>query len=467
MHLETPRLVIAGLAGDSGKTLVAIGLARAMTARGHRVGPLKKGPDYIDAAWLGAAAGRPGRNLDTFLMDDGGLGEVLRRSSASADLLLVEGNRGLHDGFDAAGSHSTAVLAKRLAAPVILVLDVTKMTRTAAALVNGCASLDPQLRIAGVVLNQVATRRQEKVIREAMATHSTVPVLGVLPRLGGDTPLPGRHLGLVTASEHPHREAAIARAEQAVTEGLDLAGLEEIARSAPPVTFDAFAPRKRGEALRIGVFRDAAFSFYYQENLESLEEAGAELIFVSPLRGERLPECDGLYLGGGFPEVYAEELSRHRGLMRQLAQAAGGGLPIYAECGGLIYLSARIETGEGIWPMSGVLDLVVEQRSKPQGHGYVRARVSMNNPFFADDVELRGHEFHYTRVREGADADRSVLALERGEGIAKQRDGIVAGALWASYLHLHAMGVPNWADGFLDCARAYRARRGGERLAWG
>ncbi len=466
MTLDLPRLVIAGLAGDSGKTLVALGLARALQDRGSRVAAAKKGPDYIDAAWLGVASRRPGRNLDAFLMDERALGEVLRRASEGAEFLVIEGNRGLHDGLDAHGSYSSAELAKRLAAPVILVVDVTKMTRTAAALVAGCAILDPELELAGVILNQVATRRQEAVIREAITQHTRVPVLGAIPRLSGATPLPGRHLGLVTAVEHPEAEGAIRRAAEVVAEHVDLEGLERIARRAKAVLFPPWNAQEAGLPLRVGVFRDEAFSFYYPENLESLEAAGAELVPISPLHEERLPEIDGLYLGGGFPEVHASRLAANVELARQVAQAARAGLPVYAECGGLMYLARELRAEGKCWPMSGVLDLVVEQKSKPQGHGYVVAKIDRKNPFFAEDECLRGHEFHYSRVVKGEAVESLVAVLERGQGVHARRDGIVSGAIWASYLHLHAMSTPGWADGFLDLARARRSTHSGSSQAW-
>jgi cobyrinic acid a,c-diamide synthase len=258
MLLSTPRLVVAGLAGDSGKTLVTLGLVRALSSRGLRVAPFKKGPDYIDAAWLGFAANAPGRNLDTFLMPREALGYALGRGMP-ADLLLVEGNRGLYDGLDAGGSHSTAELAKLLAAPVVLVVDVTKMTRTTAALVKGCTTLDTDVNVAAVLLNRVGTARQEHVIREALRQVGGPPVLGAIPRLTDD-PLPARHLGLVTAVEHPNRDDTLEQIARVIDGHVDLDALLETARSAPTTSFpDRSAPRA-GSSVRIGVFRDEALS---------------------------------------------------------------------------------------------------------------------------------------------------------------------------------------------------------------
>jgi cobyrinic acid a,c-diamide synthase len=457
MLLSTPRLVVAGLAGDSGKTLVTLGLARALTRRGLRVAPCKKGPDYIDAAWLGSAARAPGRNLDTFLMPPEALGLALARGMP-ADLVLVEGNRGLYDGFDAGGSHSTAELAKLLAAPVILVIDVTKMTRTTAALVKGCTALDPDVNVAAVVLNRVGTERQETVIREAIRRISGPPVLGAIPRITDD-PLPGRHLGLVTAAEHPRRDDTLERVAELIETHTDIDALLEVARTAPEVTFPEPSLSRPGAPVRIGVFRDEALSFYYPENLEALEEAGATLVFISPLADRVLPEVDALYFGGGFPEVHVDRLANNGNIREAVRSAAAGGMPVYAECGGLMFLARELIVDGVSRPMTGVLDLVVEQKARPQGHGYVEAQVDRSNPFFASGAHLRGHEFHYSRVVAGSDAGATTLRLDRGHGVGSGRDGIAKGRVWASYLHLHAPGAPGWATSFAALARIYHRER--------
>ncbi len=454
MQLLTPRFVVAGLSGDSGKTLVAVGLARAFAGRGLRVRPYKKGPDYIDAAWLAAAAGSAGRNLDTFLMDAQAIGDSLARA-APADLLLVEGNRGLFDGLDAEGRHSTAELAKLLGAPVVLVIDVTKMTRTAAALVLGCRALDRRVRLAGIVLNRVGTARHERVVREAIAGANGPPVLGAVPRLEGGL-LPGRHLGLVTAAEHPRREEALRAVAGAVERYVDLQAVLDVARSASAVRFPDSAPAREGSPVRIGVLRDEALSFYYPENLEALRACGAELVTVSPLRDGGLPEVDGLYFGGGFPEVHVKRLAANRSLRDSVRDAAAAGMPMYAECGGLMFLARELIVDGVSHPMAGVLDLVVEQTTRPVGHGYVEAEVDRPNPFFDCSTRLRGHEFHYSRVVSCGDAEASCLRLLRGQGIGDGRDGLAIGRVWASYMHLHALGTPAWAGAFTSLARDQR-----------
>jgi cobyrinic acid a,c-diamide synthase len=452
MRLSVPRLVVAGLSGDAGKTLVSLGIVRALARRGAKVAAFKKGPDYIDAAWLGAAAGKPGRNLDTFLMKDESLGKALE-TGAGADLLVVEGNRGLYDGVDAQGGHSTAELAKKLGAPILLVVDVTKTTRTAAALVLGCQKLDPEAWIAGVVLNRVATPRHEAVIRDAIASATGVPVLGAIGLLRSEARLVGRHLGLVTAAEHPGREEALEKIADVVECAVALDAVVALAGRAFERTFPEAAPPSKGDAVRIGVVRDVAFSFYYPENLEALEARGAELVPVAALEDEAIPDVDAVYVGGGFPEVHAERLSLARRFLGSLREAAASGVPVYAECGGLMLLSRDLSVQGRRYPMAGVLDLQVEQTVRPKGHGYAVGSVDWPNPFFAVGTELRGHEFHYSHVVAGADAGRTVMGLSKGTGVHERRDGVVKGNVWASYVHLHASTSDAWADGLVAAAR--------------
>ncbi len=466
MRLNGPRLVIAGLSGDSGKTLVALGLARALREAGLVVHGFKKGPDFIDAGWLAAATGRPCGNLDTFMMPAAALGTSLE-AAADADIVIVEGNRGLYDGVDAEGTHSTAGLARRLGAPVILVVDTTKVTSTVGALVLGCRAADPELNLAGVVLNRVATRRQEDVIRAAVARLAGVPVVGAIPRLTGGGPLPGRHLGLVTAAEHDDREGALAAAGAAVASHVDLAALREIAARAPAVELQVLPAitAAEGRTVRVGVLRDEAFTFTYPENLERLRAGGAAIVDVSTRDPGTLSGLDALLIGGGFPEVHVSRLAEGAAFAAALRGAVAGGLPVYAECGGLMLLARELVVNGVAYPMTAVLDLVVEQTSRPQGHGYEVAVVDRRNWLFAPGTELVGHEFHYSRVVAGGDGGRTVLDVRRGRGI-DGRDGIVSGNVWASYLHLHALATPSWAAGLLAAARRYAAGRAEARVSW-
>ncbi len=460
-----PRIAIAGLAGDTGKTLVTAGLARALASRGRRIAPFKVGPDFIDAAWLGAAARTAGRNLDTWLMPRATVAASIRRAAAGADLALLEGKRGLFDGVDARGSHSTAELAKLVGAPVVLVVNAAKVTRTVSALVLGCRALDPELRIAGVILNRVGTTRQEALIRRALAADAGVPVLGAIPPLEG-SPLPSRHLGLVCAAEHPEREAALEALAAAVARHVDLDGVCAAASGAED---EPAQPPERAPApdpsVRIGVLRDAAFSFYYPENLEALEAAGAALVEISPLADRDLPAVDALYAGGGFPEEHAAALAANETMRAALASALRDGLPAWAECGGLMYLARALVRDGRSHPMVGALPVVVEQTRRPQGHGYVAATVDRANPFFPAGTRLVGHEFHYSRVA-GAPAGDTVLAVERGAGLGGGRDGLAANNVVATYMHLHALGTPGWAEALVAAARR-RAGHVPERAAAG
>jgi cobyrinic acid a,c-diamide synthase len=458
MRLTTPRIVVAGLSGDSGKTLLALGLVRAFTRRGLAVTPFKKGPDYIDAAWLGAGASRPGRNLDTFLMDDAALGSALSTAEGS-DVIVVEGNRGLFDGVDAMGTHSTAELAKRIGAPLLLLVDVSRMTRTAAALVAGCRAFDPELPLSGVVLNRVATARQEKLVRETIESRCGVPVVGALPVLPEEIRIPRRHLGLVTAAEHAAAEDVIERAAEAAAANVDLDRVLGFAGSAPEKHFADGARPVRGAHARIAVIRDEAFSFYYPENLEALEACGAELVFVSALADETVGDVDGVYVGGGFPEVYASRLAAAGSFLASLREAAGRHVPIYAECGGLMLLARSLAVDGAAHEMAGILDLDVVQERRPQGHGYAVARIDRPNAFFPEGARVAGHEFHYSRVAGGGDAGKTAMALERGNGVSRGRDGVSSGNVFATYLHVHAGGSPAWAEGLAAAARRHAGGR--------
>lgn len=452
-RVKLPRVIIAGLAGDSGKTLVSLGLAGALKSKGLSVAPFKKGPDFIDAAWLTAAAGADAHNLDTFLMPEDAILNTLSRASATADIAIIEGNRGVFDGMDAEGTHSTAQLSKLTGAPTVLVIDANKTTRTVAALALGCQTLDPDLPIAGVILNRIGTARQEKIIREAVQNATGLPVLGAIPKLKTQH-LPSRHLGLLPAAEHPHVAEALENVTKAVLKSVDVESIINVSRTAstlnapntPPIPVHPASP------IRIGILKDKAFSFYYPDNLRSLQDEGAKLIPLSPLEDPAIPDLDGLYAGGGFPEVYARELAANRAFRESLNKQISEGLPVWAECGGLMYLSQALLHGGDTHPMVGALPVVVEQTERPRGHGYVMARVDTSNPFLKEGLELKGHEFHYSHVKDGNDLE-TVLSLSRGVGVGNGRDGIKLRNVVASYTHIHALGTPDWAAGFARAAR--------------
>lgn len=542
-------LCVSAASGGGGKTLLTLGLARAAARSGLAVKPFKKGPDYIDAAWLGAAAGRAATNLDPFFLPPHALRALYVRAlrplltqaapSGAGALALVEGNRGLYDGLDARGSCSTAALARTLDCPVLLCLNATKMTRTAAALLSGLLGFEPGLRFLGVVLNQVGSPRHETALRRAVEAALPLPVLGALPRLARN-PLPERHMGLASSgdgladkahtvleqladlvqahtdlgrilSDARHAAGTLPDAAPEAPEASEVPGASAssevagLSQRATPARRRSGGPRAtRGRRPRIGYLRDAAFWFYYEENLDALRMAGAELTPLALLdsrtttkKGQgragagvtapssALDALDGLYLGGGFPEDFLPQLTASP-LLPHLARLARLGLPVYAECGGLILLSRGMERDGHFWPLAGVLPVRVLWSARPQGLGYVEATVTRANPFFPTGLALRGHEFHYSRCvpDAGAEPERgpahgprdnaacagggwaTALTLTRGTGLgfcpagdASACDGLVRGKVWASYTHIFAPAVPCWAASFVDAARAFRAER--------
>jgi cobyrinic acid a,c-diamide synthase len=433
------------------------------------VAPFKKGPDYIDASWLSLASERPCRNLDLFLFSTSVALRSFTEASSDADLAIIEGNRGLFDGMDPEGSYSSAELAKLLKAPVLLIIDATKTTRTAAAQILGCQTLDPDVPLAGVVLNRVAGERHESVLRETIEGICGVPVLGAIPRLPND-PFPERHLGLVPPQETPEAESPLARVREMAEEYLDLDAILALAKSAPTTSNNhngvhvqvekdpARTQARPHTEARIGVFRDAAFQFYYPENLEHLVQAGGELVEISPLEDSNLPAVDALYLGGGFPETLAPGLSQNVSFMESLRDAAEDGLPIYAECGGAVYLGKALHFQGESFPLVGVLPVEYGFQAKPRGHGYTVLETVGENPFFPIGQTLRGHEFHYTYMlsSEAEDLDFA-FRMHRGYGYDGINDGLCRKNVLASYTHVHSLGTVDWAPALIRAAVRFKS----------
>jgi|UniRef100_A0A7C5ALP0 cobyrinic acid a,c-diamide synthase len=464
MSRPCPRLLLTALRGGAGKTTLTLGLLAAWRAQGRRVIPFKKGPDYIDPAWHALAAGSPSHNLDPYLMEGDQILALVQRQAQAADLLLIEGNRGLFDGLDVQGTYSTAELAKLLMAPVVMVLDCTMSTRTVAALVLGCQHFDPQVKLVGVILNQVARPRHEAILRASIEQYCGIPVLGAVPRLKCAV-FPERHMGLVPPPEHRAARQALKAAQDLAERYLDLPGLWAVACKAPPLP-EGSRPLFPGPEIlgpvTLGIIRDSAFQFYYPENLEALEKAGARLVFLSALSDSALPpHLDGLYIGGGFPETNAPALAGNSSFRHSLRQAAENGLPIYAECGGLMYLGRTLYTVDGqAFPMVGLLPYDFHMSKSPQGHGYTTLEVVAPNPFFALGTRLKGHEFHYSRIQpEPGPNAVMAFSLGRGTGVGNQRDGFVYKRTLAAFTHLHALGTPEWALGLVRQAWEYQRQR--------
>jgi cobyrinic acid a,c-diamide synthase len=457
--VTVPRLVVAGLSGDSGKTLVSLGLLLLARQIGTSAKAFKKGPDYIDAAWLSWASGRPARNLDTYLLGREKTAQMFFANAVSDGMNLIEGNRGLFDGVDTHGTHSTAELAKLLKAPVLLVMNAAKVTHTVAALVLGCMKLDPHIRIGGVILNHVSGCRHESVLRESLECECGVPVLGVLPNVDVGALLPNRHLGLVTPQEHAGIELLREKILAAVHGRLDIRRILELAGSAPRLGGRSRKAERveEGRGLKVVYLKDSAFSFYYPENLEALESSGAKLCPISALTASTLPEhLDALYIGGGFPETHARALSQNTSLLASIRNHALKGLPVYAECGGLMLLAQAIRWKGLKFRMAGLLPFDVEVCSRPQGHGYVELLVDSANPYYPVGTKIRGHEFHYSRIMSANSLPATACSVQRGTGSFCGRDGIVVGNVWASYAHVHATATSEWARGLLTQAQRYR-----------
>lgn len=460
-----PRIIIAALRGGSGKTILSLGLISAFRKRGYRVAPFKKGPDFIDSGWLEFAAARSCHNLDPFLMTDIQIMQSFHSHSAEADLSLIEGNRGLFDGLDQEGSCSTAELGKQLKAPVILIADVTMASRTVAAIIMGCQRFDPDLKIVGAILNRVAGPRQETLIRNSIERYCGLPVVGSVPKLKGGL-FPERHMGLVPHQERAQAERAVAWARSAVEDNLDLEAIWRLSHQVEPL--DRMTQQHEtapsgaldGDPPRIGVIRDRSFWFYYPENLEQLRDLGAVLVEVDSTEAEELPDLDALYIGGGFPETQAEALANNRTFRDSLKDGIEKGLPVYAECGGLMYLAESLLVNENTYPMVAALPLKCVMEKKPQGHGYTILEVAEPNPYYPVGETLKGHEFHYSRpLIDDEDRIRSVFKVHRGRGLDGDRDGLVKKNLLATYTHLHAAGNPLWGKSLFREALAAKSRK--------
>ncbi len=462
MGIFKPRIAVAALKGGSGKTIFSLGLTAAWQRKGLRVSPFKKGPDFIDAAWLTLAAGRACHNLDSFMMTDGQIIRSFVEHAVDSDLSLIEGNRGLYDGLDLEGRCSTAELAKMLKCPVVLIVDVTMVTRTAAALVLGCREFDRDLNLSAVILNKVAGPRQETLVRKAIEKYCGLPVLGAVPKLK-ENPFPERHMGLVPHQERVQAGQAIAWARNTVEKYMDLEALWTLARGAGALPEnetreeDALRVRAEDAPPRIGYIHDRAFWFYYPENLALLESLGASLVKINALEDKDLPPIDALYIGGGFPETQARALADNTSFRKSVKKGIEAHLPVYAECGGLLYLGEHLLVEGQSYPMVGALPLDFSMGKRPQGHGYTTLEVTDENPYYPTGEIFRGHEFHYSRPLKDASKEiPSVFKVIRGNGLDGQRDGLCRKNLLATYTHIHAAGNTPWGENFFKAALLHK-----------
>ena len=459
------RLLISAAHKSSGKTTVSIGLCAALRNRGLAVQPFKKGPDYIDPMWLALAAGRDCHNLDFYLMPREEILATFTQRAHGADIAIIEGNKGLYDGLDLDGSNSNAALAKLLDTPVVLVIDARGMTRGIAPLILGYQAFDRQVRIAGVILNRLGGSRHESKLRAVIEHYTDVPVLGAVhndPQLE----IVERHLGLMPSNESSEAKNRIAAIAERIAAQVDLERLQTIAATAPVLALDgphqsALTPLPRGEGtkVRLAVARDEAFGFYYPGDLEALQSAGAELVPFSTLHDTGLPPCDGLFIGGGFPEMHLEALEANASLRQDIRTAIDGGLPTYVECGGLMYLTRAIRWQDRRAEMAGVIPAETIMEKRPQGRGYVRLRETGHGPWpltapGGEPAEIPAHEFHYSRIEGLPAGQRWAYEVLRGTGCDGRHDGLIYKNLLACYCHQRDLAGNHWAHRFVAFVRA-------------
>ncbi|MGE5319720.1 MAG: cobyrinate a,c-diamide synthase [Hyphomicrobiaceae bacterium] len=452
-----PRVFISAAHKSSGKTTLTLGLCAALHERGHAVQPFKKGPDYIDPLWLGMAARRPCYNLDFHMMQREEIEKQFARAAAGARISLIEGNKGLYDGLDLDGSNSNAALAKLLGAPVVLVIDARGMTRGVAPLILGYQAFDADIQIAGVILNNLGGSRHESKLRAVIEHYTDVEVIGAVQH-DASMQIAERHLGLVPANEQDAARARIRQVGERVAAQVDLARLLAIADGAPDCEVAVEETVQAApERVRVAIAHDPAFGFYYSEDLDSLRRSNVELVELDTLHAETLPEVDGLIIGGGFPEVFMGELEANAALRASIRNAIEAGLPTYAECGGLMYLSRRLSWQGRTCEMVGVVPGDTVMHERPVGRGYASLQPTGVDRW-GESAPIPAHEFHYSSL-ENLPAD-SIYAyqVKRGHGIDGEHDGYQQHNLLAGYVHRRGSGEQGWIAPFLNQVRAHKAR---------
>lgn len=470
MHQNLPKALVTGLRGGTGKTTLTLGILRNLKERGFKITPFKKGPDYIDAGWLKIAAEHECYNLDTFMMPEEFIIESFIKRTDDVDCALVEGNRGIFDGLDAEGSVSSAALAKLLNTPIILVVDCFKTTNTIGVIVKGIKEFDPNIKIGGVVLNYIAGSRHEKVVSDAIKNHAGLNVIGAIRR-SAEPLMRERHMGLVSSFEYEQIQEAIENVGTVVRECVSMDRVWEIFESAESIKHDIKVShiekiRTTDSGPKIAVIKDRAFQFYYPENQEALENMGATVVEISVFDGDTLEDdIDALYIGGGFPETNARFIAKNTAFLEKLKVQIEGGLPVYAECGGLMFLGHNIIEKEDNYKMAGVFPFDFIMEAKPQAHGYTIVEVIEENPFFTRFITLKGHEFHYSKVvtlnTEQLNGDFAfAFKMKRGKGILDGMDGIFYKNAFATYTHLHAGASNAWVEGLVSAARAFNKAGG-------
>lgn len=450
---ETAAILVAATHSGAGKTTAAAILIRALRTRGFDIQPFKLGPDFIDGGYHAEAANRPAINLDHWMMGEDGVREAFRRWSHDADIAVIEAMGALFDGANGREQGSAAAMAKLLDLPVVLVLDVWGMTRTAAAVLEGMRRFDPDVRLSGCILNRVGSDRHREMVEAALPDDLRQLILGAIPH-DPDMEIPERHLGLLTAEENDHTKGARDAAQQRAGRQLDLDRLTSIAGVRKVTSRENVKLPTTAPGTRLAIARDRAFCFYYEDNLRLLVEAGFELVPFQPTLDPHLPaNVDAIYIGGGYPESFAADLAANASLGADLREHAASGVPIYAECGGLAYLSRSLVDFDGVrHPMSGVLPLDVAMDGRYLAVAYVETRTRVASPLGEAGTVARGQEFHQSRVIK-SDLNPELFELTTSEGEVRQ-DGYLQDGVVASYVHLHLGSAPGIADSLLEAALA-------------
>ena len=432
---------------SSGKTTVSIGLCAALSDRGYGIQPFKKGPDYIDTQWLAQASGQPVFNLDFYTQSPDEIRQLWLQRRQTASLQLIEGNKGLYDGVDPKGSDCNAALAALLDTPIILVIDCSGMTRGIAPLLNGYLAFAKEITLMGVILNKVASSRHEAKLRQAIEHYCNIEVFGAIYR-DRELAIDERHLGLVPGYEHGFAREKIAKIQAHIENGVDIKALiERLNLKKSSLTHQA-KPRLANR-LRIGIAKDQAFGFYYHDDLEAFAAHQVDLVTVDLIRDRCLPDLQGLFIGGGFPEMNLHQLANNRSMRVSIKEQIDQGLPVYAECGGLMYLCQEIRYRQERAPMVGVISGDILMHDCPQGRGYVRLQSTGCAPWQVSERDIRAHEFHYASLINLGQV-QFAYQVKRGYGINGQYDGIVDKNVVASFSHLRSTQASPWVSQFVN-----------------
>lgn len=449
------QLYISAAHKSSGKTTVTLGLCAALANKGHQVQAFKKGPDYIDPLWLSQASGRACYNLDFYTTPADQIEQLYRNKSLQADISIIEGNKGLYDGMDLYGSDSNAALATLLQVPVVLVINTQGITRGVAPLLNGYTAFDGAPQISGVILNNIAGQRHESKLVSVVEEYTDIPVVGCVRR-SSELVIDERHLGLIPSNEKSESQLIINRIASIIEQQVDLDRFVSMGADAiNPQNVIKTSPGKavtdgNCNHVKIGVFQDASFGFYYADDLETLASCGAELVPVDALHDRVLPDVDALFIGGGFPETHMQALSANKEFMDQVRDFIENYGVVYAECGGLMYLSQSLTWNDKECRMCGVIPGRTVMHKKPQGRGYIRLAEKGNMPWpGSQSEELAAHEFHYSSLEGMPENCDYAYQVVRGHGIDGHNDGYVYKNLLANYAHMRNVGNNHWAERFI------------------